>query len=158
MAAESAALDHKRRVSYHDLAARSYDTRVASARVPFRWQINPYRGCEFGCKYCYARYTHEFMELHDPEEFERRIYVKAFDAGRFRAELRKLPVGETLAIGTATEPYQPAERRYRVTRRAIRGTDLHPRRHLVVASCERRRFQELDHSPGQHDASAVERR
>jgi DNA repair photolyase len=59
------------------------------------------------------------MELHEPEEFERRIFVKAFDPVRFREELRKVPVGETVAIGTATDPYQPAERRYRVTRRML---------------------------------------
>ena len=63
--------------------------------LPFRWTINPYRGCEFGCKYCYARYTHEFMELRDPEQFERKIFAKTFDAARFREELRALPLGET---------------------------------------------------------------
>ena len=79
--------------------------------MPFRWMINPYRGCEFGCKYCYARYTHEFMELRDSEDFERKIFVKHFDASAFRRELRALPTGETIAIGTATDPYQPAERK-----------------------------------------------
>ena len=88
-------------------------------RLPFRWTINPYRGCEFGCKYCYARYTHEFMELRDPGQFERKIFAKAFDAARFREELRALPVGETIALGTATDPYQPAERRYGVTRKML---------------------------------------
>jgi len=78
--------------------------------------INPYRGCEFGCKYCYARYTHEFMELHDSGAFERKIFVKHFDGAAFDSELRRLPAGETIAIGTATDPYQPAERRFGVTR------------------------------------------
>ena len=86
---------------------------------PFRWTINPYRGCEFGCKYCYARYTHEFMEMREPEQFERKIFAKAFDAARFREELRALPLGETIALGTATDPYQPAERRYGVTRKML---------------------------------------
>ncbi len=72
MAAESAALDAKRRVSYFDLAARSFLSKCSNERLPFRWTINPYRGCEFGCKYCYARYAHEFMELRDPLDFERR--------------------------------------------------------------------------------------
>ena len=101
MAAEAPRLDPKRRVQYFELPARSYLARCDSLRVPFRWTINPYRGCEFGCKYCYARYTHEFMELRDPEQFERKIYVKAFDAKRFKAELDALPVGETIALGTA---------------------------------------------------------
>jgi DNA repair photolyase len=119
MAAEAPCLEPKRRVQYFELGARSYLARCDSARIPFRWMINPYRGCEFGCKYCYARYTHEFMEMRDPDEFERKIYAKSFDAGRFREELGKLPLGETIALGTATDPYQPAERRYSVTRKML---------------------------------------
>ena len=116
MAAESPSLEAKSRVEYFEIAARSYLTRCDGARVPFRWMINPYRGCEFGCKYCYARYAHEFMELRQPQDFERKIYVKAFDPEVLRRELRKLPLGEMIALGTATDPYQPAERRYRITR------------------------------------------
>jgi len=116
MAAESPQLEAKRRVEYLSIAARSYITRCSSDRVPFRWTINPYRGCEFGCKYCYARYAHEFMELRDPLDFERRIFVKDFDPVRFKQELTALPQGELIALGTATDPYQPAERRYRITR------------------------------------------
>ncbi len=116
LAAESPRLDAKTRVDYFDLPARSFLTKCDSARLPFGWTINPYRGCEFGCKYCYARYAHEFMELRDPLDFERRIFVKQFDTDAFRKELRRLEPGEAIAIGTATDPYQPAERRYRVTR------------------------------------------
>jgi DNA repair photolyase len=116
LAAESPRLEAKSRVDYSDLPARSFLTKTGSARLPFRWTINPYRGCEFGCKYCYARYAHEFMELRDPLDFERRIFVKQFDADAFRNELRRLEPGEAIALGTATDPYQPAERRYRVTR------------------------------------------
>jgi len=119
MAAQAPCLEPKRRVEYFELAARSYLARCDSTRVPFRWTINPYRGCEFGCKYCYARYTHEFMELRDPLQFERKIYAKEFEAARFRRELETLPLGETVAIGTATDPYQPAERRYGVTRQML---------------------------------------
>src|SRR5438093_2678471 len=60
---------------YFVLAVRSILNRCDSNRVPFEWTINPYRGCEFACKYCYARYTHEYMEL-DGGEFEKKIYVK----------------------------------------------------------------------------------
>ncbi len=119
MAAEAPCLEPKRRVEYFELPARSYLARCDSTRLPFRWTINPYRGCEFGCKYCYARYTHEFMELRDPEQFERKIFAKTFDPTRFREELRGLPLGETVALGTATDPYQPAERRYGVTRKIL---------------------------------------
>jgi DNA repair photolyase len=116
MAANSPTLEAKNRVEYFDIAARSYLTHCDGARVPFHWTINPYRGCEFGCKYCYARYAHEFMELREPKDFERKIFVKAFDPDVLRRELLKLPLGEKIALGTATDPYQPAERRYRVTR------------------------------------------
>ena len=116
LAAESPSLELKRRVQYFELPTRKYLTKCDTPRMPFRWTINPYRGCEFGCKYCYARYAHEFMELRDPMDFERKIYVKHFDAIAFRQELEHLAVGETIAIGTATDPYQPAERRYGHTR------------------------------------------
>lgn len=116
LAAGSSSLETKRRVAYRELTTRSFLSKSNSARMPFRWMINPYRGCEFGCQYCYARYTHEFMELHEPEDFERKIFVKHFDERSFRAELRNVPLGETIAIGTATDPYQPAERRFGLTR------------------------------------------
>jgi DNA repair photolyase len=116
LAAESPRLAEKNHADYYNLETRSFLTKCDSARVPFRWAINPFRGCEFGCKYCYARYAHEFMELRDPLDFERRIFVKQFDKDEFQKELRRLHPGETIAIGTATDPFQPAERRYRVTR------------------------------------------
>ena len=116
LAAESPSLEAKRRVEYFELPTRRYLSKCDSEHMPFRWMINPYRGCEFGCKYCYARYTHGFMELRDPADFESKIFVKHFDAAAFRAELRALPLGEAIAIGTATDPYQPAERRFRLTR------------------------------------------
>jgi DNA repair photolyase len=119
MAAESLLLEAKQRVEYRELGARSYLTRCSNASMPFAWTINPYRGCEFGCVYCYARYTHEFMELRNPADFENRIFAKSWDAARFRAELRKLKFGEGVAIGTATDPYQPAERRYGLTRKML---------------------------------------
>ena len=116
LAAQSPIIEAKRQVEYLDLETRSFLTRCDTDRVPFRWTINPYRGCEFGCKYCYARYAHEFMELRDPLQFERKIFAKRFDPDAFSAELARLKPKETIALGTATDPYQPAERRYRVTR------------------------------------------
>jgi len=119
MAAESAPLEAKRRVEYRELPARSYLAPCNSPRLPFRWTINPYRGCEFGCKYCYARYTHEFMELRQSEEFERKIFAKQFNPFLFGQELKRLAPGTSIAIGSATDPYQPAERRYRITRQML---------------------------------------
>jgi DNA repair photolyase len=103
------------KVEYLTLPTRSLLNRCTSARVPFTWTINPYRGCEFACKYCYARYTHEFMELGDLE-FEQKIYVKQQAAWLLRQELKRVKPREEIAIGTATDPYQPAEKRYEVTR------------------------------------------
>jgi len=104
-------------VEYFTMGARSLLNRVVSRRsLPFTWAINPYRGCEFACKYCYARYTHEFMELRDGREFEQKIFVKQHAADLLRHELRRVKTGESIAVGTATDPYQPAERRFEVTR------------------------------------------
>jgi DNA repair photolyase len=120
LAASSPLTGSKRGAEYFLLPARSILNRCDSERVPFTWTVNPYRGCEFGCKYCYARYTHEYMEL-DGGEFERKIFVKQ-NAGRmaFR-ELRSSGVrGEHIAIGTATDPYQPAERDFGATRAVLK--------------------------------------
>ena len=117
------------RPEYFLLPVKSMLNRCDSNRVPFEWTINPYRGCEFGCKYCYARYTHEYMEL-DGGEFERKIYVKkdpgpllAYDVSRKYSYEVPGPEGTTkaehIAIGTATDPYQPAEREYGVTRACL---------------------------------------
>ena len=102
------------------------------------WSLNPYVGCEFGCSYCYARYTHryvverahdngkltdsEFADFRGPhgwEAFERRIFVKEQIVGALDADLKRVPLGETIVIGTATDPYQPAERRFRLTRAVL---------------------------------------
>lgn len=119
MAAEAPVLIEKNRVDYFQLDARSLLNRCSSPQMPFQWTINPYRGCEFGCKYCYARSTHEFMELRDPTDFEKRIYAKQFPAEAFRQELRQVGRKESIALGTATDPYQPAERRFQHTRRIL---------------------------------------
>src|SRR6188474_2794014 len=115
LASESNLLEEKRRVEYREMATRRVIGRVSGVRLPFEWTINPYRGCEFGCKYCYARYTHEFMGMEDSAAFEEKIYSKERAAELLRNELRQDP-GGSIAIGTATDPYQPAERLYGTTR------------------------------------------
>jgi DNA repair photolyase len=106
-----------RDVEFVEMPVKEILNRCDSLRMPFRWTINPYRGCEFGCVYCYARYTHEFLELRDPMDFERRIFVKRMAAEVLARTLSRTPVGgEAIAIGTATDPYQPAERRFGLTR------------------------------------------
>ena len=116
------------RPEYFVLPVKSILNRCDSNRVPFEWTINPYRGCEFACKYCYARYTHEYMEL-DGGEFEKKIFVKkdaapllALDVARKYSYTSQSSGGtepEHIAIGTATDPYQPAEREYGVTRACL---------------------------------------
>ncbi len=117
LASEGESLLEGHNVEYFTLPAKSLLNRCVSRRaMPFTWTINPYRGCEFGCRYCYARYTHEFMEMRDGLDFEQKIYVKQHTAGLLRHDLRRVKPDEAIALGTATDPYQPAERRYEVTR------------------------------------------
>ncbi len=159
LAAEGESVRTGHNMEYFTLESRSILNRCTAPRMPFTWTINPYRGCEFACKYCYARYTHEFMEIKDSLEFERQIYIKqgscptpvadaepgtsptlsptTGDKGRapvkpgenlrylLRRDLKKVKPGEEIAIGTATDPYQPAERRYEVTRTLLEEFALH---------------------------------
>jgi DNA repair photolyase len=115
LAAASSPAGEGHQLELRSLAVRSVLNRSVSARrLSFAWSINPYRGCEFACRYCYARYTHEFMEL-PAEDFERKIFIKQNAAWLLEQELKQVRPGEEIALGTATDPYQPAERRARVT-------------------------------------------
>jgi DNA repair photolyase len=116
LAASSLRAEAKRGTEYFLLPVRSILNRCDSERVPFRWTVNPYRGCELGCKYCYARYTHEYMDI-DGGEFESKIYVKKDAGALVDRDLSTEKIwGEHIAIGTATDPYQPAEREFGATR------------------------------------------
>ena len=140
MADESEHVDAGHDVEFRSLGVRSILNRSVSKRLHWMaWSINPYRGCEFGCRYCYARYTHEFLapagepaeglsgreepaelDLRDPDAFERRIFVKDNAAWLLEQDLRRLAkqgrLHEEIALGTATDPWQPIERRTRLTR------------------------------------------
>jgi len=121
LAAESPRLREHAEIEYFALPSRSVLNRESSGRMPFAWTINPYRGCEFGCKYCYARYTHEFMEMWDGKDFERKIYAKVVAPELLGTELRKAKdKGLPIALGTATDPYQPAEKQFEITRKLLR--------------------------------------
>ena len=116
-APEADAIRRRAGVEYFDLLVRDVLNKNDQPRLPFEWTINPYRGCEFACAYCYARYTHGFFDLADPEDFERKIFVKRRAAEKLRQRLRRSDLsGQSIALGTATDPYQPAERHYEVTR------------------------------------------
>ncbi len=132
-------------VEFRTIETRSILNRSVSKRqLSLAYSINPYRGCEFGCRYCYARYTHGFlapakqagsaedatthaplpgsgeaaaeMDLGRPDAFERRIFLKKNAAWLLEQELRRIDRSDEIALGTATDPYQPIERRAMVTR------------------------------------------
>ena len=107
-----------REVEYLHVKARSIISEVpAASRMPFRYTINPYRGCSHACTYCFARPTHEYLGLNGGDDFERRIVVKINAVERLAAELaRPSWHGDHIAMGTNTDPYQQCEGRYRLTR------------------------------------------
>jgi DNA repair photolyase len=143
LAASSPLAASKRRVEYFRLPARRFLNRGRGC-MPFIWSINPYRGCEFGCKYCFARYTHEFMELDGGREFEEKIYVKQFSAARLREELHNADRHEAIAIGTITDPYQPAERQFGITRRVLEVFTTERGRRLSVTTRSDLILRDLD--------------
>jgi len=138
MAAEAQHADDGHLIEFKALEVRSIlNKSVSKRRLSLVYSINPYRGCEFGCKYCYARYTHEFMapkaptvtegelpegsastalDFRDPVSFERLIFLKQNAAWLLEQELKKIDPRLEIALGTATDPYQPIERRARITR------------------------------------------
>jgi len=103
---------------FHEIRTKSALNRVPSvSRVPFNWTVNPYRGCSHACIYCFARPTHEYLDLNAGEDFEREIIVKVNVPEVLRAELaRPSWKGETVALGTNTDPYQWVEGRYKLMR------------------------------------------
>ena len=106
------------RAEYRETPCKSALNRVSG--MPFRWSLNPYRGCVHGCHYCYARATHPYLGLNADEDFATKIVVKANMPEVLRQELgRRSWTRERVAIGTATDAYQPCEGRYRLTRRCL---------------------------------------
>ena len=113
-------VDQRRSVEFRPLETEELVNRLKDSRFPFGWTVNPFRGCEFGCRYCYARPTHGYLGHADPNEFERHIYVKKADPVKLAYRLRRaLESGEEVAIGAVTDPYQPAEARFEVTRQVL---------------------------------------
>src|SRR5258708_5546867 len=133
-------------IEYKTLEVRSILNKPVSKRMlSLAYSINPYRGCEFGCKYCYARYTHEFMaptavadegapnglastavNFRDPVSFERLIFLKQNAAWLLEQGLKRIDPAMEIALGAATDPSQPIERPARVFQRLWWG--VAPRR------------------------------
>jgi DNA repair photolyase len=101
---------------FYEIRAKSALNRVPEAsRMPFRWTINPYRGCTHACNFCFARPTHRYLDFNAGEDFEREIVVKVNAPEIVRTELsRPSWKGEHVALGTNTDPYQWAEGRYKL--------------------------------------------
>jgi DNA repair photolyase len=133
VAAEATHADDGHLIEFKAMQARSLLNHSVSKRMGWvAWSINPYRGCEFGCRYCYARYTHQFLRPEAVAEvpvghyegpvqawataFEQEIYIKENAAWLLEQELKRVDPKVEIAIGTATDPYQPIERRVGVTR------------------------------------------
>ena len=103
-------------INFHEVQARSAINAVPErSRMPFRWTINPYRGCTHACVYCFARPTHTYLDLNAGRDFEREIVVKVNVPELVRSELGKARWrGEHVALGTNTDPYQWVESRYKL--------------------------------------------
>ena len=97
--------------------ARAIVSRNDSPDIPFDQSVNPYRGCEHGCVYCYARPSHAYLNLSPGLDFETRLFAKTNAVERLRAELARPGYRcSVINLGANTDPYQPIERRYRITR------------------------------------------
>jgi DNA repair photolyase len=107
-------------VEYRALTTRSLVNRCVSKRMFFQWTVNPYRGCAMGCRYCYATYTHEYLGVSDPDDFHTRVYFKTGGEEETARRVNAVRLrGEWIALGTATDPYQPGETELGVTRRFL---------------------------------------
>lgn len=121
-------------VEWVEVEARSVLNRVRG--MPFRWSINPYRGCQHRCVFCYARRTHWFLDQDGVQDWGTRIFVKVNAPEVLRQELAHPAwTREEVHIGTATDPYQPAEGAYRLTRRILEVLrDFHTPASIVTRS------------------------
>jgi len=123
---------------------RTIISRNASPDIGFDRSINPYRGCEHGCIYCFARPTHAFHDLSPGLDFESRLFAKPDAAALLRAELGKRGYAVApIALGTNTDPYQPIESDWRITRDivAVLAETRHP---LTITTKSDRVLRDLD--------------
>jgi DNA repair photolyase len=113
--------------------SRTIIARNASPDIPFTQSINPYQGCEHGCIYCYARPTHAYLDLSPGLEFETKLFAKPDAAALLRAEIGKPGyVCDPIALGTNTDPYQPIEREWKITRQILEVLAAHEHPFTIV--------------------------
>ncbi|MDQ3877159.1 MAG: radical SAM protein [Actinomycetota bacterium] len=111
---------HFKGIEFIEVEAKSIINHVRGNNMPFSWTINPYRGCSHSCSYCFARSTHTYLEMDAGRDFETKIVVKVNAPELLKKELRaRRWAGEHIAMGTATDPYQRAEGRYKLMPRII---------------------------------------
>jgi DNA repair photolyase len=109
------------RTDVTDEAPKSVLTRNSSPDIPFDRSVNPYRGCEHGCVYCYARPSHGYMGLSSGIDFESKLFAKSNAADLLRKEISKKGYeAKPIALGTNTDPYQPIEKDRRITRSILK--------------------------------------
>ena len=108
-------------VIFEEIECRSAVNRVRAAGLPFRWSLNPYRGCQHACVYCFARGTHQYLGYDSGRDFDRRIVVKLNAAEALRRDLSRPGWRrEVIALGTSCDPYQQAELKYGITRQILK--------------------------------------
>jgi DNA repair photolyase len=114
------------RIQYESVNCKTILNEVKAPTMPFEKSINPYRGCQHGCSFCYARSTHSFLGLETNDSFQKHILLKSNAAEALEQQLKKMtrtPKGLSsigrIAIGTATDPYQPIEGRMKLTRQCL---------------------------------------
>jgi DNA repair photolyase len=113
--------------------AKSALSRNESPDLPFRWSLNPYRGCQHACAYCYARPTHQYLGFGAGTDFDRRLVVKRNLPERLERELASPRwKGEPVTFSGVTDPYQPLEARYELTRRCLEVCDTHATPVVIV--------------------------
>jgi DNA repair photolyase len=111
---------HFKGITFIEVEAKSIINHVPGDRLPFNYTINPYRGCSHACSYCFARVTHTYMDMNAGRDFESKIVVKVNAPDLLPKELRARKwKGDHIAMGTATDPYQRAEGRYKLMPRII---------------------------------------
>jgi len=108
------------KTTVHDDVSRTVISRNESPDIPFNQSINPYRGCEHGCIYCYARPTHAYLGLSPGLDFETKLFAKPDAAQLLHDEINRANYRcEVIAMGTNTDPYQPVERKIKITRAIV---------------------------------------